>query len=167
MKDAKIYRFKSSLSNNMIKIKETIKTEIGPNNLDCQNQIDFERTQIRRFYNYETHRFDFCVVLNDTHKSQSDVLICPLEAKTEYNKNGCVSLGLMPLININHEIVADIFKIKFIKKELFNFDDLIYEKNPFGKLNLMSYKNIMQIYYNIINEIQLKSYNLIKNEYIC
>lgn len=167
MKNSKIYHFKSSFSNNMMKIKETIKEEVGTSNLECDFQIDFEKTQIRRFYNFETHRYDFCVVLSDTHKSQNDVLICPLEFKTEYNRNGCVSLGLLPLIDYNKEIVANIFRITFINKKLFNYDDLIYSRDPFGRLNILSYKNIMQIYYNIINEIQLKSYNLIKPEFIC
>ena len=167
MKDAKIYHFKSSLSNNMMKIKKTIRTEIGSNNLDCLIQIDYEKTQIRRFFNFETNNFDFCVILNDTHKSQDEVLICPLEFKDEYNKNGSISLGLLPLIDINHEIVANIFKIRFINKKLFNQDDIIFEKDRYGRLNTLSYKNIMQLYYNIINDIQLKSYKLIKNEYIC
>ena len=73
-----IYKFESNFSLKNDKIHQEITNIINKNNLLENDKIEFSSNQIVKIRNRVNNINEYAIILNNSYKYESNVLICPL-----------------------------------------------------------------------------------------
>ena len=162
-----IYKFESNFSLKNDKIHQEITNIINKNNLLENDKIEFSSNQIVKIRNRVNNINEYAVILNNSYKYESNVLICPLidEMSENFKKSYSLSIGLLPFISIDKMFYADILKIRFIEKNNIIIDDKFLNIG-YGKLFDSIYNSIILSYKALLDITLNKTYRVIHPKYV-
>ena len=98
--------------------------------------------------------YGYCVILDDSHKYDDKVLICPLYTKNMADNKFGINLGKIYGLSDSEDYFAALSEIKFVTKKRFRIEGKpIREAKSLCNLSFVSYFRILDSYKNIIDSI--------------